>query len=287
MSAPHILVFGATGTIGSEVIKTLAKNGVPFRAVIHTESKADQVKSLGSHIETVKVDIWNKESIGSALKGIEKVFLMLPPGQTKAGFIIVEALKDAGVKYVVKLSALGSEGDQFHAAKEHRDVEDAIAKAGIHFTSLRPSFFFTNSLMDLPTIKQSGTIFKAAADAKFNHVSNKDVGEIAALCLTEKGHEGKIYNLTGSDLINFHEYAKLLSEVIGKEIKYQPIDDEALRKSAATFLPNQAAVDGFSNMWQYFRDGHYNRTFPDLENLLKRKPTTLKTFFEQNKAAFL
>jgi len=286
MSKPNILVFGSTGSVGIEVAKVLAKKGVPFRAVIHTESKADQIKSLGPNIETVKVDVWNKDSVIAAATGIEKVFLMTPPGQTASGFIMAEALKAAGVKYIVKLSALGAQDQDFHWGYEHKNIEDLITKLGIPLTSIRPSYFMTNSLNDVDQIKK-GTIYKANADVKLNYISTQNIGEIIALCLTEPGHEGKVYNLTGPDNLSFHEFTQLLSSVIGKEVKYVPIDDATLRKAAAGFLPNEKAINGFSNLFEYFRKGAYDVQFPDTENLLKRKPDNVRSFLEANKQRFL
>jgi len=287
-TTPKILVFGSTGTVGSEVVKALNRHNVPIRAAVHNVDKAGAIKSGHAHNEVVQIEIYNPDSIAKALEGIEKVFLLTPPGQTSAGYGIVDAIKKNGhIKQIVKLSALGSEepGDAFVWAKEHATLEEAIHKAGIPLTSLRPSSFHSNAWQDVPTIKSQGVIYKALGDTPINMISNVDIGEVAAIALTQPGHDGKIYNLTGPDTMNQTEYAKLLSEVLGKEIKYHPMSEDDNRKAAAGFLPPQA-IDAWVNMYQYFKNGGYNRSYPDLEKILGRKGKTIRSFLEENKAGF-
>jgi len=287
MSKPQILVFGSTGKIGFEVCKALAKRGVPFRAVIHSPEKADSVKKLGNNIETVQVDITQLESVSKALEGITQVFLMTPPMRTSIGFGIVDEIKKAGtIKNIVKLSALAGAHD-FPWSTEHREVEEYAKKQGLTVTSLRPTSFHTNTLLEIPTIKSQSTVYKAYGDARMNYTSNKDIGEVAAKVLTEPGHEGKSYNLTGPDTLNTNEYAKIISQVIGKEVKYVPISDEQLRKQAANFLPNAQMVEEFSQMHTFFRNGGYDKHYSDLEELIGNKGVTFQSFIEENKQAFL
>jgi len=285
MSKPQILVFGSTGTVGIEVSKALAKKGVAFRAVVHSIEKADSIKKLGNNIEIVQVNVWQPESISKALEGINKVFLMTPPGQTASGFGIVDTIKKAGIKNIVKLSALGSDDPAFAWGKEHLDIEEHAKKQGLTITSIRPSSFHSNTFQDVPTIKQ-GAVYKAYGNARLNLISNKDIGEVIAKALTETGHEGKTYTLTGPDTLDTNEYAKIISQVIGKEVKYIPINDQELRKQAANFLPTAELVDGFSNMNTYFRNGGYDKHTNDVQNLLGHKGTTFQSFLEENKQAF-
>jgi len=284
MSSPKIFVFGATGAIGSEVSKVLAEKKIPFRAVARGAEKAETLKKLGSNIETVDVNVWDPVSVEKALHGIEKVFLLTPPGQTKSGYVIADAIKKVGtVKHIVKLSALGSEttNGEFIWAEQHRELEEYIAKLGISVTSLRPSAFFTNVYHDIPTAKATGCVFKHAGDAKINHISNRDIAEVAVIALTQPGHEGKVYNLTGVDTLSLTEYVKLLSEKLGKEVKYVDINEEQLRTETSKHFPaDSELIDQFVNMIKYFKAGGYDRTFPDLEQLLGRKPRNLKDFLQ-------
>jgi len=287
MSSPKILVFGSTGNIGIEVAKALSKRNVPFRAIIH--KSADKLKGL-NNCEIVEVDLYNIETVSKALKGIEKVFLMTPPGQTFVGHQLISKFSDAGVKHIVKLSALGAEEKDpktFRWASEHAALEVELKKAGIAVTSLRPSSFFSNIFVDLPTIKGKNSVYKADGDAKINWISNEDIGEVAAVALTSPGHEGKDYYLTGPDNLSWDEFATLWSEVLGRKINSVHIDDAQLRENSKSHFPNPTLLDQFSNMHTYFRNGGYDKKFDDVERVLGRKPQSIRPYLEAAKQAFL
>jgi len=277
MSA-KILVFGSTGSVGKEVCQALAAKNVPFRAAVRDLKKGEEIKKLGSHVELAELDVYNAASVEKALVGIEKVFLLTPPGQTSSAANFVEPFKKAGIKNVVKLSALGAEETdptKFVWAAEHKGIEDLFAKNGISVTSLRPSGFHTNFLHDIDNAKNKGLIFKPF-NTPMNWVSNRDIAEVAAKALTEEGHEGKVYNLTGNDTFTTEEYAKVISEALGKEVKFVQISYDDLRKNM-TFL-DPASLNSFVNMMTYFEHGGYNRTFPDAKNILGREPRSLKDY---------
>jgi len=246
------------------------------------------VKKLGNNIEVVSADVQNLESNLKALEGIEKVFVMTPPMQTQASLVILEAIKKTPtVKSVVKLSAYGAEqtGGKFVWAEEHQVMEDAFSAAGVPLTSIRPTSFHSNIYHDLHSIKTNAPLYKPFGSSKINFVSNKDIGEVAAKALTEAGHEGKIYKLTGnvSDNLSWPEITNLINEVLGKNITYVTISMEDCKKAVSNFLPNAEAVNGMINMFEYFSNGGYDYTNDEIEKLLGRKPTTLRQFLEENK----
>jgi len=292
-SSPTILVLGATGGIGSAVSTVLIDRGIRFRAAIRNPQKAstsapftsDKAKSL---VEFVEVDLYNPATLEKAFHGIEKVFFMTPPGQTGTAYPMIEAAKKAGVKYIVKLSALGADEtpEKFLWGSEHAQVEEAITKAGIALTSLRPGYFFTNTFGVRQTIKEKSAMYAALGDAKLSMIDPRDIGEVAANCLTQAGHEGKIYNLCGPDNFSYFDLAQIFSEVIAKPVTYTPIDDNQLREMAKTFLKSQSNIDGFSNMMGFFRNGGYNKSSPDLERVLGHKGRTFRAWIEENGPAF-
>jgi len=281
-----ILVFGATGTVGHEVAKALNGLGVKFRAAVRP-AKLEQIKAL-QHAEPVEVDLYNPETIAKALVGIEQVFLMTPPGQTFLTKTIAEEAKKAGVKHIVKLSALGAENTDPNAfiwAHEHAVFEQTIKDLGIPLTSLRPSAFFAGLFSDAPQVKQ-GTVARAFGSAKLNFVSTQDIADVAAIALTQPGHEGKVYYLTGPENLSGEELAVIFSQVLGKTIKFTDLSDAQLRQIAATFLPAQA-IDAFSNMFLYFRNGGYDKKFDDIHKVTGHQPRNVKAWIEENKAAFV
>lgn len=192
------------------------------------------------------------------------------------------------MKHIVKLSALGAENpDKFWWAGEHTKTEAALKELGLALTSIRPSGFYSNFInMSAPTIKQQRKIFQAMADAKANFIYNGDIAAASVVALTTPGHENKDYYITGPDTLSYPQVADLFSQVLGEKIEYVPIDDATLRENAKKRFPNQEAVEGYSNMWQYFRDGYYDVHYRDLESLTGSKGKPLKDWIQENVAAF-
>jgi uncharacterized protein YbjT (DUF2867 family) len=272
-----ILVLGATGAIGGEVVKALAKKDVHFKAAVHNASKAEDLKKLSSKIEVVEVDLYNPTSLANALKGIESVFVLTPPGQTiqPSQNILTEA-KKAHVKHIVKLSAYGIDDPKWFLGQEHLQVEKLFHDSEIPTTNLRPTSFMSNQFGSLQTIKEQGKIYAAFGDTKINFIAPSDIGEVAAVVLTTPGHGGKTYELTGPDNLSQAEVAKIFSELLGKEVQYVAIDDETLRKQAATFLPPDA-IDNFVGMIVRFRAGIYDTHYvPVVKNLIGRDAVSFR-----------
>jgi uncharacterized protein YbjT (DUF2867 family) len=286
MSHPKILVLGATGNIGKAVAEALIKRNVPFRAGVHDVAKAEFLTSH-KNIEVVQVDLYKVESVAKALDGIEKVFLMTPPGGTLASYPIIEEAKKHHVKHIVKLSALGAEVEdptKFVWAHEHRLVEEAIVKAGIAITSLRPSSFFSNVFQDAHLIKTKSVIYKSLGSAKVNWIANSDIGEVAATALTTPGHEGKYYSITGPENYDWNQVVQIFRDA-GKHVDLVPITDEQFKESSKAFLPPQA-VEPYSNLYQYLKNGGYNVHSDDLEKVTGSKGRRLEDFIKENIQAF-
>lgn len=192
------------------------------------------------------------------------------------------------MKHIVKLASLGSENrDIFIWGNEHVVAEELLKEAGVAVTSLRPALFYSNFLLqDTEAIKNDKKIYKAVGEAKLNFIYPGDIAAAAVVALTTPGHENKDYYLTGPDTLTMHQVAELFSAELGETVTYQPMDDETLRKIAATFLPNQEAVEAYSNLFWYFRSGYYNVQHEDLEKLTGSKGKSLKEFIRENIGAF-
>jgi uncharacterized protein YbjT (DUF2867 family) len=286
MSHPKILVLGSTGSIGRAVSEALIKHNVPFRAGVHDVAKATFLSSH-KNVEVVEVELDKLETVSKALEGIEKLFLLSPPGRTGTSYTILEEAKKHHVKHIVKLSALGAEVEdptKFEWAYEHRLVEEAIVKAGIALTSLRPSSFFSNLFHDAHTIKTQSAVYKNLGSAKLNWIAPSDIGEVAAIALTNPGHEGKYYHITGPENYSWSQVVQLFND-LGKHVNLIPITDEQFKESLKKFLPPQS-VEPYLNMFSYFKNGGYDAHYDDLEKVTGSKGKHLKDFIKENIQAF-
>jgi len=283
-------VFGATGGVGSQVSKALIARKVQFRAAVHTLSKGEELKKkLGGDFEVVAVDSSKSDTVEAALKGIEKVFLVVPSFVPLSfGLGIVSAIKKVGtVKHVVLLSAAGAEdGSQCTVTKEHRQTEEAIRKTGIALTSIRPTCFMDNFFVEAKNIKDKSIYQAGIGEARVNWVSTKDIGEISAISLVEgEKHHGKNYEVTGPEAMTGYDAAKILSDVLGKQITYEPLTIPKLQELASRFMP-PTSVKLYGELVTWFSIGGFDRLSGDLQHVTGSKGQSLKEWVQENKTAF-
>src|SRR6266480_5845813 len=212
-----ILVTGATGTVGRDVTKLLSKKGAAIRAGVRDQAKARP--QFDDDIALATFDFENEASFARALGGVTKVFLLPPllPNQVELTNAFVDAAKRAGVRRIVKLSAIGVDNEiQFTVGKWHAANEQHIRESGLAFTFLRPNSFMQNFITYFPP--RDGTIYLPWGNGKASLVDARDIAAVAAEALTSEGPEGKTYTLTGPAALGIAEVASILSEVAGREI---------------------------------------------------------------------
>lgn len=215
-----ILITGATGNIGGEVIKYLIDKKIPLRALVRDPSKA--VKLEEQEIELVQGDFLQPETLLAALQGVEKAFLVTAndPRQVFMESNFINAAQNAGVGHIIKLSVLGAGELPSTFQRWHRQIEQHLEASGIAWTHLRPNMLMQNMRWFAQTIAQQGAFYNTVGDAKISHVDARDVAAVAAVCLSEPGHENKSYVLTGPEAISFNEVAEKFSKVLRRPIAY-------------------------------------------------------------------
>lgn len=221
-----ILVLGATGTVGAETVKALKQLGADVEAASRQPEAAE--KKLG--VKAVAWDWEQPQGFASALAGVDHLFLLTPPGTLKEldyGMAAVAAAKAAGVKHVVKLSALGVEQAP---QSPHRRIEAALEQSGLGWTFLRPSFFMQNlNEGSRQGIRQAGAIFLPSGEGRTGMIDARDIGAVAAACLFRDGYEGQALLLTGGEALTYAEMAEQLSAATGKAIKHVDIAPDAFK----------------------------------------------------------
>src|SRR3990172_6979483 len=219
--ANMILVTGAGGTVGSEVIKGLQSTKVPFRAAYFSEQKANKAREQGT--DAITIDYNRPEALHKSFQGIEKLFVLCAPGgdQTQLELNAVRAAKEIGIKHIVKLSVWKADQEGFSFAKVHSPIEKAIESGSFSWTFLRPNSFMQNIVNYMAnTIKAEGRFYSASGDAKISHVDVRDIAAVAVKSLTEPGHERKVYTLSGPQALTYDEIAGQLSKVLGRTISH-------------------------------------------------------------------
>ncbi len=213
-----ILITGATGHIGRELIPQLA--GQPLRVLVRDEKK---VACLDSNIERAVGDLNNFDSLVSAMRGVEKVFLVT--FETQQDINVIRAAKQAGVQHIVKLSTLEATDHKIKVGKWHYEREELIRASGLDWTFLRPGMFMSNLIeWWAESIKGRGSVFfPGGKSGKVAPIDPRDVASVAALALTQSGHGGQAYELTGCELFTMGEMVKIISRTLDKPLQYVDI----------------------------------------------------------------
>ncbi|MCL4273101.1 MAG: SDR family oxidoreductase [Anaerolineales bacterium] len=219
MSSP-ILVIGALGNVGTEVVKQILSRGGKVRAADMDVNKLR--KHFGEAVETVRFDFTDPSTFEETFRGVKRMFYMRPPHITNIQRDMVpsmDAAKRAGITHVVFLSLIGIENTTY---VPHYKVETYLKAINMQTTFLRCSFFMQNlNTTHRREIKERNEIFVPVGKAKTAFIDARDIGAVAAVALLEDGHAGRNYDLTGSERLDYWEVARTMSEVLGRKITYR------------------------------------------------------------------
>ncbi len=272
-----ILVTGASGTIGREVASRLAGR-VPVRLALRDPARAETAAGVP---ERVRFDFLDPASFESALRGVERVFLLRPPRLARARRDFgpfVTAMRRAGVSQVAFLSVRGAENNPL---LPHRQIERLLERSGMAWTYLRPNDVMQNfATVHRSDIRDAGEIWAPAGRGRTSFVDVRDVAEAAARVLTEPGHERRAYTLTGNEALDLYEAASVLSKALGRPIVYRnPGILAFMRHVSASGGPVALGVV-MTGVYTAARLGWAAPVSPTLEHLIGRAPTSLRSFAE-------
>jgi uncharacterized protein YbjT (DUF2867 family) len=285
-----ILVTGATGTVGSEVVKLLSAKGANVRACCHTLSKADKIRGPG--VEIVEFDYGMPETVEAAFKGVEKLFLLTPgvANMVEITAQLVEEAKKAGVKHIVKLSSpkLGADVEARNPMfRWHPQAEKIVEESGIPYTFLKASGFMQNFINFYgQTIKAQNAIYSTTGEGKEGFVDARDIAAVAVEALTGDGHEGKIYQITGPEAISYNQVAEILSGVLGRKISHVNMSEEDARKGLKEAGLPDLMINGSIEADRITREGLSSYVLPTVEKVTGKKPRSFEQFTRDYVVAF-
>ncbi|BBM01812.1 SDR family oxidoreductase [Microbulbifer sp. GL-2] len=286
-----ILITGSTGNNGKAILKNFSGTNIPVRAMLRDISKAP-IKA--DNISYVEGDYEDKNSLLEALKGIESAFLVtaFEPSFPEKHAAFIHAAEQAGIKHIVQLSGLGADtSSPIDIAKWLGEAENHLIHSTLDWTILQPASFNSNFFASADEIAQQDTIsgpYGSEPGATIVTVDHQDVGDVAAKILIEPAeHTGKKYILTGPEQLTYTDTADILSEALGRKISYLPISDETARLALLNAGVPERATDALAQLWPVTREwGHTIELSDHVEKILGRKPTSLKTFFDNESSQF-
>ncbi|HET7903256.1 MAG TPA: SDR family oxidoreductase [Candidatus Eisenbacteria bacterium] len=274
-----ILVTGAAGTTGSEVVRQLAGKGVRVKALIRDAEKAKRFPGPG--VETVVADLERPATLDKAFRGVDKIFLASSP-DPRVSLLhgnAIDAAKRSGVKQIVRLSAVAaSTSSPARLLKWHGEVDERLSRSGISYSILRPQFFMQNLLGMRGSIQADGAIYLPAKETKTPLIDTRDVAAAAVAVLTSEGHSGRIYDLSGPESLGFAEIAARIGKAIGRTVTYVDVPGDAAREALLSQGWPEFLADGFVEMLAYFATGAASDVTNTVEKLTGVKPRTVDAF---------
>lgn len=278
-----VLVTGATGTVGREVAAALGDRDVALRpGVRDPESLPDDIAGLG---DPVVFDFAKPETWGRALRDVDGVFLVRPPVVDRSAIeSFVDAADRVGVARLAYLSTLGAEKN---VLVPHHWIEKRIVATDVEYTLLRASFFMQNLLeVHRRDVVDHDEIFVPAGSGKTSFVDARDLGEAAAIVLTESGHADRAYDLTGPEALDYETVATVFSDILDRSITYPaPSLLAFVRRMRARGEP-PGFILLMCGIYTTARLGLAARVTHDSETVLGRPPRGMRAFVEDHAAAF-
>ncbi|MFW5709632.1 MAG: SDR family oxidoreductase [Chloroflexota bacterium] len=281
----RILVTGAPGNVGTEVVKGLIKKGAPLRIGAYSVEGARQ--TFGDEVEIVHFDFLKPETFRQTFAGVDRLFLVRPPALSNVERDIAPAIwaaVGAGVKHIVFLSIQGVENNK---VVPHYKIEQLVLQTGVSHTFLRASFFMQNlSTTHRSEIRDTNEIAVPVGKAKTSFIDARDIAAVAVRALTESGHENQRYTLTGSEALDYHEVAGKLSQVLNRPIRYT---NPSVVKFLISQLRNGNRI-GYAlvvtALYTITRFGNAAKVTDEVHHILDREPISFDQFARDYKDAW-
>jgi uncharacterized protein YbjT (DUF2867 family) len=271
-----VLVTGATGNTGSLLVPKLLKSDVDVSIFVRDEAKAADLKELGARVVTGDLD--KPETIRAAVKDVDKIYLLTWNGQSQLKQVenFMNEISRSGKPHIIRHSMWGP--DNSRIIKQGYKIEEMIKSSGMPWTILKPTFFMQNTMMAAQTIASDGTIYWDMKDGKLGMIDVRDIADAAFGAITQNGHEGKSYILTGPKPVSFHDIAQIFSKVLSKEVKYVNVPGEASYQAMVGMGIPDWIAKGYQELSEGFSDNFANSTTNNVELLTGHKARSFEQF---------
>jgi uncharacterized protein YbjT (DUF2867 family) len=282
-----VLVCGATGSTGGEVLRQLRAVGVPVRAMTRSEASADRLRGEG--IDVAVADLADPGSLAGALEGADPVFVattVSPVLPTLEGNL-ARAAAQAGGRHLVKVSALGAGPDAPIAfSRAHTESEEAIKDAGVTWTMLRCNGFMQNTLAWAGQLG-GGAVYGPVMDARWSIVDARDVAAVAVAVLRSPSeHAGAVYNVTGPEASSPREQIATLAEILGRPIEAHEIPIEAAKEFLRSVGMDAWTVEALGDLFALYAEAFAEAVSTDVERATGHAPHSYSQFAQDHQALF-
>jgi NAD(P)H dehydrogenase (quinone) len=292
-SADKIVVSGASGGLAREAIEALLERGVKLADLVLVTRTPEKLSSFATYGATVRVgDFDRPETLGPAFAGGRELLLVSTNSSgadrvrqhTSAIFAAVKA----GIRYIVYTSFINATDENpALMAHDHQLTEQALMTSGARYTILRNQLYMDGLVDEAAQAIRTGSLYTNAGTGNWAPVARKDCAEVAAIVLTTPGHDGKIYNITGPELINHQELAKIIADVTGKRVRVISIDDATFVARAMQAGMSEATAKLNASLGVAMRTNALNTSSDVLKILLGHEPESLHDMLLHHKTQLL
>jgi uncharacterized protein YbjT (DUF2867 family) len=274
-----ILVTGARGNVGSEVVAALVDRGVPVRALVRDPARAQ----FPENVEAVAGDLGRPDTVEPALDGVDGVFLL-------GGFDtlpdLLERMRTAGVGHVALLTSrcvVGGKPDNA-ITRMWLDSEAAVRGSGLAWTVVRPSGFHSNALRWLPQLREGDVVRAPWPNVPIASIDPADIAAVAATALVDRGHDGQALAISGPEPLTPGDQVATLARTLGRPLRYEPLSDGEARAGMAENTP-PPMVDA---LFRFFSEGEYEDSvvLDTVESVTGRTPRPFAEWAEAHAADF-
>jgi uncharacterized protein YbjT (DUF2867 family) len=278
-----VLVTGATGSTGSALVELLRRRGVPVRTMVRGDASRAQPGTTAA-----VADFDDPDALAAALTGIDRAYLVTPSSERaeEQQLRFVELAAAAGVGHLVKLSQFAAdEASPVRFLRYHAAVERRIRELGIGYTFLQPNLYFQGLLAMAGSIRSEDRFYAAIGDARVSAVDVRDIAAVAAVALTEPGHIGRTYPITGPAAVTHSEIAAAIGTAVGREITFVDTPPADFGAALSGVLPPWQ-VAGLLEDYAHYARGEAAAVYPTVEEVTGVAPRDIATFARDHAAAF-
>jgi len=283
-----ILLTGANGKVSSAAIAALQGSGHKLVALVRDEAKGAELAAKG--VEVRVGDLEKLRTVENLFGGVDVAFLLSAPGPGAPlqASNALWAAQQAGVKHVVRMSAVGAaHGAPTLNSRLHALSDSELVASGIPYTILKPHFFMQNLLGLAQTVVDQGMLFFGLGDAKLPMIDVRDIaGSVAAVLANPTPHANKTYTLTGPAAVSMHQFAAAVGEAIGKSVKYQPVPVAAMVETFAKYGADDYTQVAMRDYFTAYSAGWEDAVTTVVKDLVGREPRGIQEFARDFSGAF-
>lgn len=279
------LITGATGDVGSRVVRQLLERGIRPRVLVRSEEKARAL--FADRADICLGDFSDPASMRAAVNGADSLFLVnVGPDIPHRDALAASLAKESGVSRIVKLSSMDVEQGLAIGAW-HEKGENAIRASGVPFVFVRPSGFMNNLLAWAHSIRTEGIVRSSTGKGRRPFIHSDDIASVCVVALLSDKYVGQALPLTGPESLTFGNVTEILGRAIGNPLVYEPISDQQARERYDRVSGSTEETEAHVALWRAIREGRLAATTSYVEQILARKPIPLERWAVENAASFL